>query len=475
MTLKLSRWSGVSVLAALMTLALSIYAGPQYEQNLDKTFTVTPGSQLVISADMGPIHVVAGSADTIELHVLRKVQGGSKAAADELFSRHEVTFTQTGNTVFVVAKNKNQNSWGWNSGRQNIEVRYEVTAPSKLNMDLNTAGGDISLEALDGNLDASTSSGAIKAGKITGSFAAKNAGGDIAVNEVGHDATASTSSGSIGIQKVVGDVEASDAGGNIRIAESGGKIKAHTSSGSITIGSAGGEVVARDAGGDIRIDAASSNVSVETSSGLIKIGNAKGERVKAENHGGNVEIGQASGAVEAETSSGSIIIDSAGGPVEARDAGGDIRIDKARISADVRTASGSIRIGSARGEVNARDAGGSIQIADAGAAVDAETSSGTIDVAFLTVPREDCRLVVMGGGINASVPPSAGLTVDAESLGGSVESELPVTVQGKTRDGALKGRLNGGGPKLSLRSTSGDIRLKRSSGSPIGTQADANH
>jgi DUF4097 and DUF4098 domain-containing protein YvlB len=475
MTSKTSRWGGAWLLAGLMTVAPSAFAGAQYEQNLDKTFTVTPGSQLVISADMGPIHVITGPADKLEIHVLRKVTGGAKEAADELFSRHEVTFTQTGNTVSVVAKNKIQNGWSWRSGQQNLEVRYEVIAPAKFNLDLKTAGGDITLEDLDGKLDARTSSGAIRAGSITGSFSARNAGGDISVKEVGQDATASTSSGSIGIEKAGGDVDASDAGGNIRIGESVGKIDAHTSSGSIAIGSAGGDVAARDAGGDIRVKVAKGNVNVDTSSGLIKIGAAMGESLKAENHGGNVEIGEAGGAVEVGTSSGSIQINRAAGSVEARDAGGNISIDTVQKTADVRTSSGSIRIGTAQGRVNARDAGGSIEIAEAGGAVDAETSSGTINVSFLTAPRENCRLLVSGGGINASVPADASLNVDAESMGGSVESELPLTIQGKTRNSALNGQLNGGGPKLSMRSSSGNIRLKRSSGSPIENRAEANH
>jgi len=179
--------------------------------------------------------------------------------------------------------------------------------------------------------------------------------------------------------------------------------------------------------------------------------------------------------VEAQTTSGSINIDLAAGPVEARDAGGDIRIGKAQRGAHVRTTSGSIRIGLARGKINARDAGGSIRIADAGDAVDAETTSGTIDVSFLTAPKDDCRLTVSGGDINASVPPAASLDVDAQSLGGTVESDLPITVRGQTRDGALQGQLNGGGPKLFLHSTSGNIRLKRSPASPIGTEVEANH
>lgn len=461
-------------MAGAMLFATSSHAGQKYEQNIDKTFPVTPGGRLVISADMGPIRVEAGPADKLEVHVLRKVDGGDKAGADELFSEHQVTLSQEGNTVSVVAKTRNSKSWGWHSSRRNLEVSYQITAPRQFNLELETAGGDITLGDLDGNLDARTSSGAIKAGELSGSMTAKNAGGDIVVNAAGQTFTAGTTSGAIEIKKALGTVEASDAGGDIRIAQAGSNITARTTSGSITIGSSGGDVAATDAGGDIRIAAASGNVSAQTSSGSIGIGVAKGERVKAEDQGGNIKIGHASGAVEARTTSGSIRIDLAAGPVTAEDAGGDITIQKVEKGANVRTTSGSIRIGSARGRIEARDAGGSIDVGDAGNAVDAETTSGAIDISFLTAPTENCRLAVSGGDINASVPAPAKLDVDARSMGGNVICELPITVSGHTQDGTLRGQLNGGGPKLSLYSTSGDIRIKRSAASPIGAEAEAN-
>jgi DUF4097 and DUF4098 domain-containing protein YvlB len=508
-TMKINRWVCAPLLTGAVMLSHSSYAGPQYEQNIDKSFAVTPGGKLIISADMGPIHIVAGSSDKLEIHVLRKVEGGEKAAADDLFSRHEVTFTQEGNTVSVTARNHNHDVWHWNSGRHNLEVSYEVTAPRQFNMDLTTAGGDISLEDLDGKLGAHTTSGAIRAGNITGGLDAKNAGGDIVVKAVGQDAAAATTSGTIEIKKTGGKVDASNAGGDIRISEAGSSITAHTTSGSITIGSAsgaveatdaggdihitdaagkitarttsgaitvgsaGGEVAATDAGGDIRIGVAGGNVSAETTSGLIAIGTAKGDKVRAENQGGNVEIGHARGAVNAHTTSGSVSIEVAEGPVEAQDAGGDIRIDNAGKGAEIRTTSGSIRIRSAKGRIRARDAGGNIEIFDASDAIDAETTSGKIDVSFLAAPKADSRLDVAGGDINVAAPSSAGFELDAQSQGGNVESELPVAFHGRTRDGRLQGEINGGGPRLFMHCTSGDIRMRRSTGSPTAKEADA--
>ncbi|MGA2748346.1 MAG: DUF4097 family beta strand repeat-containing protein [Verrucomicrobiota bacterium] len=468
--MKTSRWFCAAIVPSAILFGQTACAGPEYQANLDKTFSVTPGGRLVVSADMGPIHVVAGPSDKVEIHVLRKVQGGTKSDADELFARHEVTFAQDGNTVSVISRNKHQSSWGWNVHRRYLEVSYEVTAPEQFDMELGTAGGDIRVGDLAGKLDARTSAGAIHAGKITGSTVAKDAGGDIVLGEVGQDVTAGTTSGSIEIQKAGANVEASDAGGNIRVGEAGGSVKAQTASGSITLGAVRGLVTANDAGGDIHIASANGAVKAETTSGSISIGSADGE-VKARDVGGDIHIDLAKGNVTAQTASGSIHIKLALGPVQAKDAGGDITIDSSGGSAEAQTTSGSIRIGSARGKIDARDAGGSIHVANAGGAVNAETSSGAIDVSFSAAPKEDCRLVVLGGDIDASLPPDAAMEVDAQCVGGKVESELPLTIQGKTQEGTLQGQLNGGGPKIKLRSTSGNIRLKRSTATPIQTDA----
>src|ERR1700679_2021527 len=140
-TINLWRYGVVSVGA--MILAATTYAGPKYEQNIDKSFDVVPGSNLEIAADMGTIHVVTGADNKLVIHVLRRVEGGEKKDADEIFSGHEVTFGQDGNTVSVVAKNKNHSVWRW-SNRQSLEISYEITAPKQFNFELSTAGGDIS-------------------------------------------------------------------------------------------------------------------------------------------------------------------------------------------------------------------------------------------------------------------------------------------------------------------------------------------
>jgi DUF4097 and DUF4098 domain-containing protein YvlB len=404
---------------------------------------------------------------------LREVKGGTKAQADELLANHEVTFSQEGKTVSVTARNKKNRTISWD--RQPwLEVRYEVSIPKQFDVDLKTAGGNIRVDEMDGNAVAHTSSGSIDLPAVTGRVEARNAGGNISIGEAGANVNAQTTSGSILMKKAKGKVELSNAGGNIRVDEAGGDVAAQTTSGSVNVGSVNGRSVRiRNAGGNIAIGEAVGDVWVETTSGSISVKKANG-KVDARDAGGDISIGEA-GDIWAETTSGSISVKKANGKVDARNAGGNISIGEAGGEAAVRTTSGAIVVELAVGKLTAHNAGGRIKVADARDVVTAETSSGSIEVSFSSPPRGECRLEVSGGGINAALPKSAAVNLDAKASGGRVVSDLPVTVtgQGGRKSGALEGKINGGGPALVLRASAGDIHVKESASSPMAAEDDA--
>ncbi len=308
MTKRMSLWGGAGLTAAALIIAPSSYGAPEYEKDVDLNFAVAPGGQLVISADMGPIRVTAGSNDKLEIHALRKSPGRRP-------SRGGCAFFRSRSNIY--ARRKHGDSGGQEEGSEFMGLEFRT---AQFGGQLRNRGAHAvqlgiedgpeatsSVGDLDGNFDARTSSGAIQAGKITGSFAAKNAGGNIVVSETGSRATASTTSGGIEIKKAGGTVEASDAGGNIRIGDASGSLTAHTTSGSISVDLAEAGVAATDAGGDIRIAKAGGNITARTTSGSITIGSAGGE-VTAKNAGGDIHIDVANGNVSAETTSGLIAI-----------------------------------------------------------------------------------------------------------------------------------------------------------------------
>jgi hypothetical protein len=59
-----------------------------------------------------------------------------------------------------------------------------------------------------------------------------------------------------------------------------------------------------------------------------------------------------------------------------------------------------------------------------------------------------------------TLDPSVGLEIDASTSGGSVTSDLPITLRGEADKHSLRGSLGGGGERLVLRASGGPIRIQ---------------
>jgi DUF4097 and DUF4098 domain-containing protein YvlB len=202
------------------------------------------------------------------------------------------------------------------------------------------------------------------------------------------------------------------------------------------------------------------NVDLTTSGGDIVVSDLAG-RVKVHTSGGDVSLGRIAGAVDAYTSGGDVSMAGSHAGATLSTSGGDIKVGDAAGALTVKTSGGSIDIHRASADLKAHTSGGSIDIGDAAGAIDASTSGGSITAHLSRQPHADSKLSTSGGGITVHVASNVALDIDAHTSGGDVASDVPVTIFGKQNDSTLNGKMNGGGPKLVLRSSGGDIRLEK--------------
>ena len=66
------------------------------------------------------------------------------------------------------------------------------------------------------------------------------------------------------------------------------------------------------------------------------------------------------------------------------------------------------------------------------------------------------------GNILLRLPDGFAADVDVQTGDGRISVDLPVTVSGQVGGNKLRGKLNGGGMLLELRSGDGNIQLRRS-------------
>jgi len=215
------------------------------------------------------------------------------------------------------------------------------------------------------------------------------------------------------------------------------------------------------------------NLNVETRAGRITIGDIDGP-VTARTAGGHVTAGHIGGETKITTAGGHIQVDDSAGPATLRTAGGHISIGDVGGNLIADTAGGHIESGHVKGSVHAKTAGGHIQIQQADGAVEAKTVGGSITARIAAQPKEASYLETMAGSINLQLASNVKLDVDAESDGGSVDSNLQLQSEDKSsakdddhgrwfRNRTISGKLNGGGPKLQVRTTHGRISITKTS------------
>lgn len=197
------------------------------------------------------------------------------------------------------------------------------------------------------------------------------------------------------------------------------------------------------------------DLDLTTAGGEVRVAAIAGA-VVARTTGGKLVIGAVTGSVHGRTSGGSIRIEGADGAVDAETSGGSIRIGRVEGPVDVRTTGGSIHIDAVQGSVSAHTTGGSIQLGEVGGTLDAKTTGGSIRATLTRQPEGDSRLRTTGGGIDLAVTQAVGLDIDARTTGGRVSSDQHT---GASKS-VLATRVHGGGPKLTLRTTGGSIRLR---------------
>lgn len=262
-----------------------------------------------------------------------------------------------------------------------------------------------------------------------------------------------THGGSLNVFDLDGRVNAETAGGSIQMDRIGKSVRAATAGGSITLGVIGGPVRCETAGGSIKLGSARGDAVLSTSGGSIDAGEVEG-KLRAETAGGSIRVRRVSQNVTAETAGGSIYLGQIGGSVSAETAGGSITIE------------------SAPGGVRAENAGGSIRLMDVSGALRAVTGAGNILAQLMAnQPIGESLLETSAGNIIVLIPSGLKLSVrasvDVASHNSRIACEFPecrvrTLDQGPgPRTVEAEADINGGGPVVRIRNTTGSIQIKR--------------
>jgi len=204
-------------------------------------------------------------------------------------------------------------------GRGGHDVKVRV--PSRFDLEIETAGGAITISGVEGRIEGETMGGKLDLSNLKGTLKMSTMGGNIRLVDSQVDGKVSTMGGQVLLENVLGDVDGSSLGGNVtykNVQRSDG-----TSTGA-------GEVL-----------------HITTMGGNIELAEAP-HGAELETMGGNIVVGSAGGFVEAETMGGNVILREVDGRVTATTMGGDVEV---RIVGDPQSEDRNIELSSMSGEV----------------------------------------------------------------------------------------------------------------------------
>ncbi len=178
--------------------------------------------------------------------------------------------------------------------------------------------------------------------------------------------------------------------------------------------------------------------------------------------GGDIAVASLKGDVRARTSGGSLQFERIDGDIDGHTSGGDIVLTEGTARAKLGTSGGNIHIERAGGPTEVSTSGGDIVINSVAQLISASTSGGNVKATLTEPLKQDTVLSTSGGDVRVHVVKGTGFLLDASTSGGDVNAAgLTITIDkggvGKSR---LVGSVNGGGPRLKLRSSGGDITIK---------------
>jgi DUF4097 and DUF4098 domain-containing protein YvlB len=260
-----------------------------------------------------------------------------------------------------------------------------------------------------------------------------------------------TEGGSVSASGIAGQVDAETGGGKIHMEDIGGSVSAQTGGDSIDIGSVGGDLNLETGGGRVYINSVKGKLNASTGGGdIVLVSGQQGAVLEA--GGGNIQVKQCGGMLKVSTGGGNIDVGDVGGPVE------------------IETGGGSIRLASAKGLVRAETGAGRIEL---GPVTSAQVESGAGAIVARFVPggeRRDSSLETAAGDVTVYLAPNLPITVRAAielANGHSIRSDFPeirVATEGGEwgpRTITAEGSIAGGGPVLKIRTTTGDINIRR--------------
>jgi DUF4097 and DUF4098 domain-containing protein YvlB len=387
----------------------------QVEEN--KTLKIDSAKPVTLKVDdaAGSVTVTGADVETVQVRAIKTAYDSSQARADAEVKTVKYSIEQDGNTITLTYELAQSMNFSNNVNT----VSFIVTVPSETTVDINSSTGEVGVTGVQGQV------------------AIENKFGDITIEQVDGALDAQTNSGGINVSAVTardGDIELISGFGSISMSQvSGAGVSADSKSGKLELENVRStkDMNLSSDFGNVKFDnGAAASLTVSTKSGAIDLNsvNVSGALVIKNDFGG-IDLEQVDAeSYDLQTNSGSITVDGAQGSLKVVTGFGNITVTNAEsITIQLNTKSGSISFAGSLGE-----------------------GPHTVHSDF--------------GEIEMTIPADSALDVDLQTDFGRISSDIPITItlNGEVDEGHHEGTINDGGSQLTASTKSGNITIRAS-------------
>ena len=185
----LGHWPVLGLLAILLLTACASGLTDDLNGIRRDSFNVGASARLRVESENGQI-IVRGEGSGSSIRV---------TATIENLQRVSYTATQEGDTVTVVADVANGPAWF----NRDAGTHLEITVPERIELDLETSNGQVTVTGVSGPVTVATSNGRIEIAGVSGTVQARSSNGRIALDGVSGPVTAETSNGAISLSGTI--------------------------------------------------------------------------------------------------------------------------------------------------------------------------------------------------------------------------------------------------------------------------------
>jgi len=364
---------------------------------------------ILLESIEGDIKVRAHAGAGAEITITRKIRANTDKKAKRLVKDAKILVYHLEDDQLIQVRSEKKIHY-----KRNVHTEFELKLPMNINLNLETAGGDID------------------------------------VTDIRGESVFRTSGGDFDLENMMGRIEAHTSGGDINVSRVEGLIRVHTSGGDIEIINSNGKFNASTSGGDLEFLHLTGNIDAQTSGGSIILKNIKSESVECRTSGGNIRAEDISANLTGRTSDGQIDLGSIKGHVDVTSSGGDINAQQITGSLTCHTSGGDI------------DGDGII------GPVDASTNAGDIELELSydsSIKEYSFNLETRSGDIFIRVPTGLPVNVGAEIFGTGtaqdLNSDIPLNISSTENRISGIGQIQNGTIPMRLRATFGTITIKQ--------------